>query len=67
MKVLGTVLAKVARVSELPLLVVVDDVFVLVHPTDAVEAAAAEVADVRPDLVVGVPDVDLLLKKVLKS
>ena len=48
---------------ELPLLVVVDNVFVLVHAADSVEAAAAKVADVRPDLVVRVTDVKLLLGK----
>jgi hypothetical protein len=52
-------------VPELPLLVVVDDVFVLVHAADPVEAAAAKVADVRPDLVVRVTDVKLLLGNIL--
>jgi hypothetical protein len=65
MKVFCTVLAEVARVPELPLLVVVDDVFVLVHAADPVEAAAAKVADVRPDLVVRVTDVKLLLENIL--
>jgi hypothetical protein len=63
MKVFCTILAEVARMPELSLLVVVDDVFVLVHAADTVEAAAAKVADVRPDLVVRVTDVKLLFGK----
>ncbi len=64
MKVFRTILTEVARVPELPLLVVVDDIFVLVHAADTVEAAAAKVADVRPDLVVRVTDVKLLLENI---
>ncbi len=63
MKVFRTILAEVARMPELPLLVVVDNIFVLVHAADPVKAAAAKVADVRPDLVVRVTDVKLLLGK----
>ena len=62
MKVFGLVVAEIAGVPKLPLLVEVDDVLVLVHPADAVEAAAAKVADVGPDLVVRVLDVELLQK-----
>jgi hypothetical protein len=36
MKVFHTILAEVARMPELPLLVVVDNVFVLVHAADHV-------------------------------
>ena len=63
MKVFGLVVAEIAGVPKLPLLVEVDDVLVLVHPADAVEAAAAKVADVGPDLVVRVLDVELLQKE----
>ena len=37
----------------------------LVHAADPVKAAAAKVADVRPDLVVRVTDVKLLLENIL--
>ena len=63
MKVFGLVVAEITGVPKLPLLVEVDDVLVLVHPADAVEAAAAKVADVGPDLVVRVLDVELLQKE----
>ena len=62
MKVFGLVVAEITGVPKLSLLVEVDDVLVLVHPADAVEAAAAKVADVGPDLVVRVLDVELLQK-----
>ena len=63
MKVFGLVVAEITGVPKLSLLVEVDDVLVLVHPADAVEAAAAKVADVGPDLVVRVLDVELLQKE----
>ena len=60
MKVFGLVVAEITGVPKLPLLVEVDDVLVLVHPADAVEAAAAKVANERPNLIMSVFDVKFL-------
>lgn len=59
-KVFGLVFAKVASVPKLSLFVKMDDILVFVHATDAVEAAAAKVANERPNLIMSVFDVKFL-------